>query len=159
MAPPVIDPKKRLLALVRVAASGCWEFTGHRRRGYGTFWLRGTNVQAHRASWLIHHGEVPAGQHVCHRCDNRACVNPEHLFLGTAADNIADKCAKGRQAKGSDNGRAKLTERDVAEIRWRIRNGARDPQLAGAWGVSVSLIKQIRRRQVWRHVQPQWGAA
>lgn len=87
----------RLLAnIVRVA--GCWVWTGSKiPTGYGKLSIHNKKVAAHRLSWALHNGPIPAGLHVLHRCDNPPCVNPEHLFLGTDGDNAADKVSKGRQ--------------------------------------------------------------
>jgi hypothetical protein len=94
----------KLLRRYVVAESGCWEWTGTRNRfGYGLIcvgtWYAGhiTTVGAHRLQWERHNGPAPKGQHVMHRCDNRLCINPGHLRLGTPADNIHDMMAKGRQ--------------------------------------------------------------
>jgi hypothetical protein len=82
--------------------------------GYGIFWLDGKQVQAHRVAWTLQHGPIPDGLHVLHKCDNRYCVNIDHLFLGTAQDNVNDMIAKGRdtygQNRGERNGWALLTE-------------------------------------------------
>jgi len=90
---------RRFLSKVSLQiTSGCWVWTGFRNaQGYGHFALDGYKVgRAHRASWVLHRGSIPTGLCVLHRCDNPSCVNPDHLFLGTDADNAHDRDAKGR---------------------------------------------------------------
>lgn len=82
---------------------GCWEWTGYRRKSkqlYGSIMVNAKHMYAHRYSWLLHNGPIPDDMIVCHRCDNPSCVRPDHLFLGTDADNVADMVAKGRNSRG-----------------------------------------------------------
>ena len=97
---------------------GCWVWIKSRRpRGPGALKRgAGVNADAHRVAYELMIGPIPLGTFVCHRCDNPPCVNPDHLFLGTGADNVRDRDEKGRQAKGQGHGRAKLSEHDVLDV-------------------------------------------
>lgn len=131
--------------------SGCWLWTGsHDDKGYGRIALtRGRPISAHRASWMIHFGEIPRGLVVCHKCDVRSCVNPDHLFLGTNKDNSQDAVRKGRMAFGARQGGAKLTDEIVRKIRLSIEGPA---ALAKQYGVSHATIIRARRGDCWRHL-------
>lgn len=147
-----VNALDRLLSKIEIDnGTDCWNWTGCKlNTGYGQIWHSGAGRSTHRLSFELHCGPIPDGSHVCHRCDNRACINPKHLFLGTIAENMADKVAKGRQAKGSTIAQSKLTEQDVIAIR-----AARDSSkavLATQYGVSGDLILLIRARKIWRHV-------
>lgn len=131
-------------------SSGCWEWTGHLLNGYGHIRLGGAGskvVLAHRASWELYRGQIPAGMFVCHHCDNRRCVNPEHLFLGTLQDNHRDMMNKRRQAWGEATRHAKLTLEQVREIRASV--GPREA-VAAKYGITGSNVSYIRRGDTWR---------
>ena len=132
--------------------NGCWIWTGSvASHGYGSFYYRKKNMRAHRASYLLHRGEIPSGQLVLHTCDVTACVNPDHLFLGTVADNVADRVKKGRSACGERQGCAKLTPEQVLEIR-RLYPDTRLFTLARRFGVSRQAIEFIVKRETWKHI-------
>lgn len=136
-----------------VPFSGCWLWLGwcDKKAGYGMFWFGGTMQLAHRVSYQLHVGQIPAGMHVCHSCDVPSCVNPRHLWLGTNDDNIADKVRKGRQAlnRGVNHPSHRLSENDVRDIR-----ASRDSNrlLQSRYGLEKSTINKIRNRSLWRHV-------
>lgn len=137
-------------SVIPVTECGCWIWTGHLNgNGYGRISVNGRNEQTHRVSWSIHRGPIPNGQHVLHHCDVRCCVNPDHLFLGTRADNMQDMIRKGRQRLvcGSANRLAKLTEADVSNIR---ASALGKKKLATIYGVSTTTIAHIRKRKTWR---------
>lgn len=129
---------------------GCWLWTGHvQNYGYGEFGRKPRRWLAHRYSYTLAHGEIPKGQLVLHRCDTPRCVRPEHLFLGTDADNTADKVAKGRHG-------GKLTPEQVREIkRELLENQGKygfQTELARRYGVSDTQISSITKGKQWKHV-------
>ncbi len=138
--------------------TGCWLWTaGKFKGGYGQFRLGRIKVRAHRAAHELLVGKIPRGLLVCHRCDTPACVNPEHLFIGTHGDNSADRNAKGRAAlirilpmPGQANPAAKLTAKQVDEIRRRRKGGATIARIARQFAMSPSQIGNIVRRTSWR---------
>jgi hypothetical protein len=130
----------------------CWPWTGPRVSGYGVLWRNGNNYGAHRVAWELANGPIPDGMFICHRCDNPPCCNPAHLFLGTQADNDADRTVKGRSSRGSKHPDAKLTEDTVRLIRGRFAGGEAIRQLAADFGVSGATIHAAVHRKTWRHV-------
>lgn len=144
-------PKPKELAW-RVTDSGCWEVTSHEPGSDGYVTLSRERIKAHRYMYEREVGPILEGLWVLHRCDNRFCVNPAHLFLGTAADNAHDMCEKGRRwcNAGERHGHAKLTEADVLYIREHTEiNGA---EMGRRLGVTPSVICGIRKRRTWRHI-------
>ena len=134
-------------------ADKCWPWSASRVGwGHGQFRLaNGKQGKAHRFSWELHNGRIPAGLCVLHRCDNPPCVNPAHLFLGTHADNMADRDAKGRGIvqRGELNHNAKLTREDVLAIRSSTGTLA---SVAAMFGTDQANVSLIRRRLSWAHV-------
>lgn len=126
---------------------GCWEWTGvvgdngyGRIRGYSVSWLT-----AHRLSWMLYRGPIPPGLCVLHRCDNRTCVNPQHLFLGTRTDNAADRDRKGRL---KDKVCLRLDRTRAEQIRARPHDRA--VELAKEFGVTRYTIYKIRQGLIWK---------
>jgi hypothetical protein len=133
---------------VMVDRSGeCWNWTGHLSSGYGMIWLNRKAVPAHRVSYALNVGPI-GDSYVLHRCDNRKCVRPDHLFLGTCRDNILDCVAKKRHAFGEKNGHVKLTKEQVAAI--RSIEGS-NTEIAARYSVhqcTISRIKSGKRRSL-----------
>lgn len=151
-------------------STGCWNWTGtiNSRQGYGAFCFNGVQRLAHRVSWVIHFGQIPAGKHVLHKCDNTRCVNPAHLFTGTHQDNMDDMSSKGRARhpsgdnhpqrkspelvlRGEDCGAAKLNAEQVLEIRSLIGVMPQN-KIARMFGVTAYCIYAIKKGWTWRHV-------
>lgn len=116
--------------------------------------MNGTNLVAHRVAYFLRFGVDPAEMLVCHKCDNRRCVNPDHLFLGTAKDNAEDRDLKGRHtaAYGSRSGRTNLTEADVIQIRSRFASGETQAAIGKSYGLTKTTIGYIVRRVTWTHI-------
>ncbi len=140
----------------------CWNWTGKyvvsSCTRYGHFRIDGGKiVLAHRFSYQLHFGTIPDGMCICHKCDNGLCVNPNHLFMGTKADNNADKMAKGRQRwdppVGERNGHAKLKDKDVATIREMAASGIRHTELVRRFPqVSPATISEVVHHKIWKHI-------
>lgn len=130
---------------------GCTEWLGALDKdGYGAFGYAGVMHRAHRASLRLSGVEVPRGMMVCHRCDNPACVNPQHLYVGTGVENMRDAAERNRLRVGSKSHLSKLTEDQVRDIRLSSRSVG---DLASAYGVTHGAISMIRSRKTWKHVQ------
>lgn len=137
--------------------SACWIWTGTKfTNGYGAIKRNQKMKKAHRVSYEAFVGPIDAGLFVCHKCDVRACVNPKHLFLGTCADNIRDCKAKGRNAYGERNGQARLTNKQVAEIKAIYKPRSRElgrRALARRFSVSDATIDRIVRGVSWKQIK------
>ncbi|MBW3095675.1 HNH endonuclease [Pseudohoeflea coraliihabitans] len=126
-----------------LSAEKCWAWKGAGKgNGYGHFSLLGERMGAHRAAYIMFKGDVPNGMDVCHHCDNRWCVNPAHLFIGSRSQNMADMSLKGR---GSGGCRKHIKEHQVQEIRRRIHAGVRMSEIAKQMGVNYSTVTAINR--------------
>jgi hypothetical protein len=151
------DTIKRLLSNAIIGGpDSCWEWTALKvRKGYGVIRYNGKKLRAHRLSYELHCGPIPAGLFVCHRCDNRGCINPSHLFLGTNTDNMRDMVSKGRhrliRLPGERNGQAKLTEAEARAI-LASKGKVRQEDLAERYGVSQSRISSIMTGKNWAHL-------
>jgi hypothetical protein len=132
----------------------CLEWEGTKDKyGYGIFQKRGQSFRAHRVAFMLAFGKIPKDKVIRHKCDNPACYNPHHLESGSQADNIRDRNQRNRQARGSKNGRAKLTEDIVADIRRRYIGTARQiTEFAKEFQVSKTLVRDIIQFKTWRHV-------
>lgn len=145
---------------VAIPETGCWLWEGYwdYKTGYGRCRYGGKNCGAHRMMYQIHKGPIPEGICVCHKCDNRCCVNPDHLFLGTRIDNNSDCYAKGRHVsmysrKGDSNGRAILNDEIVRQIRTDKGHGLMPSALVKKYGISIYCLKTILGGRTWKHVK------
>ena len=161
-------PARFWLSVRKGLPDECWPWIGKKRvREYGYTSFNHKTLRAHRVAYELTNGPIPEGMLVCHSCDNPACCNPAHLFLGTQLDNRRDAAAKNRTARGSKNGAvlhpdtrprgsssklARLTEADVRLVRELVSNGATQKDVAARFDVHYSTISAIVRRATWRHV-------
>lgn len=125
----------------------CWEWTSHKNRnGYGIFWFNGRPRGAHRVSYEMEHGRAVNGEEICHKCDNPACVKPDHLFAGSKSENQADSAKKMRCAH------QKLTMQQVLDIRDALARGERPRDLGPKYGVTPQHISKIKHHRWWAHI-------
>lgn len=135
-------------------ATACWLWIASTdSNGYGVSHNSLKVVKAHRHSWELHNGPIPKGMCVLHHCDNPPCIRPDHLFLGTHADNALDKVKKGRQRalKGEQCSWAKLKRSQVIEIRQLLREGLSQAKIAKFFKVSQTAISSIKSGRFWKH--------
>ena len=133
---------------------GCWAWQGALgTHGYGHFWIDGKAVLAHRFAYSISKQcPIPDSKLILHTCDNKKCVNPNHLYPGTRIDNARDAIARGQQLRGELCPAAKLTAKQVLRIRKAIDRGESTRRLSKRFGVTISNISKIKRRQLWSHL-------
>jgi hypothetical protein len=139
---------------IAIAANGCHLWTGYVER-YARVKVRGKSYSAHRIAWELARGPIPEGLYVLHRCDNGACVNPDHLFLGDQFDNMRDMRAKGRSnyLQGAAKPNAKLSDGAVRAIRAAAHDAATRKRLAEHYGVTIRTVCNIQQqRHRWKHV-------
>ena len=141
-----MTPEQRFWSKIQ-KSDGCWEWQGQRNhKGYGEVSVRSKWVKAHRFAWASVHGPIPPGMQVCHHCDNRACVRPAHLFVGTNSDNQRDAVKKGRGPG------AKLSPQDVRAIRGLL-DQVSVSKIAAQFGTSETAIYRIKLGQAYSYVE------
>lgn len=147
MAPPRKPVDARLRSRIELDANKCWIWCGSKTRdGYGVLGIgRGHQVRAHRASFAAYKGPIPSGAQVCHSCDVPLCINPDHLFLGTAKDNAVDMRRKGRgvNLKGEQHPLVRLSDKSIAEIRALRKDGFTLAYIGNKYGVSFQYVSGI----------------
>lgn len=134
----------------------CWLWTASTAgKGYGQIRIPGTrlNAYAHRAAYEIHKGQVPEGKYVCHTCDNMRCVNPDHLWLGSCAENQQDMVSKGRSLYGERNPYARLTPDAVRKIRQLLAQGIAQTKIAAMFGIQQMEVSRIKTGKRWKHLE------
>ena len=163
--------KEKLQDKYQIDANGCWIWIADKsKQGYGRLTIQSNNikknVRAHRVSYEVYNGPIPLGMLVCHSCDVPSCINPQHLWLGTAKDNTADRVAKGRSGstgaprgprgpREHSVGRGTLTQEDVNIIRKKYSEGSSYKDLALAYNTSAKYIYRVCARLVWNKEKDQ----
>src|SRR5689334_20585995 len=162
------DPELKFWVSVKSSRDGCWEWQGRLNcDGYGEFYVQHDRAAkaikwlAHRFSWFLHFGDIPRGMGVLHKCDNRPCIRPDHLFIGSRSVNALDMVAKNRHVKGERVGASKVTAEQVIDLRREFvalpRVGSKCAPntvmaLAARFGISQSTLYTIVNRKQWVHV-------
>lgn len=142
-------PEGRFLDNV-VKTDLCWQWTGSFvSPGYGRIMVDGKTIKAHRYSYLLYNGDIPDGMVVRHICHNKACVNPEHLLIGTPKDNTQDSVRDGRMSHGEDHYKAKLTAIDVQTI---LQDSRSARTIAKDYGINKSTVLRIKRGEIWKSI-------
>ena len=152
VSPPLIQ---KFFSFVKKDKNECWRWIGAKNdRGYGEFFIGRHGLYAHRVSYTWFKQEIPKSQLVCHICDVKDCVNPDHLFTGTQCDNMQDALKKGVLQIGSRHHNSRMTESDVRTIRKMYASGKYfQKEIAKRFGVCTANICSILRRKTWLHVK------
>jgi len=147
------NPETRYEKRIEKTASGCWIFHGPRNNmGYGMVSAGGNPMLAHRFFYQQVNGPIPAGMDACHRCDNPACCNPDHIFIGTRTDNMRDAVAKGRVRRGETSAQARFSESDVLDMRRRHCAGETTGEIGRRYDTSYKTVWAIVHRKAWGHI-------
>lgn len=147
----------RFLSLITDTSNpdACWIWNAGKAGAYGKFWMDGKTFSAHKASYLLHKGEVPEFKIIRHTCHQPLCVNPKHLILGTYQDNAKDMIESGRVLVGEKNGASTLKERQASEIIRRFNLGHKERTMACEMGVSRGAVRNITKGFGWKHLKRQ----
>lgn len=139
---------------IRDGSTGCWEWTGAIKEGYGIFSVNHKDKLAHRLMYEKYKGKIPQGMNICHTCDNPKCVNPEHLWVGSQAENVADMMKKRRGLKsfGSNHHFSTITDEIAREIKTKLRDGMTIKQVHMILGASYRVVQHIHAETTWRHI-------
>ncbi len=139
--------------MARGVDTPCWEWQGHLHdNGYGRLTNRRNTGYAHRFMWEAFNGPISDGFDVCHHCDNRKCVNPDHLFLGSRKDNMKDAQIKGRLQRGQDRHNSVLTPDIVRRARKLKGDGMKTKDIAARYGIKPQTMGKAINRHTWRHI-------
>ena len=136
--------------------TGCWYYMGPVNwGGYGSIGFRGRKAGVHRVMYEVAVGPIPKGMDVCHKCDVRCCINPQHLFVGTRKENLDDMSRKGRRVppRGERNAKNKLSPAQVFEIRAAIARGEKLKSIAPRFGITSMTVSNIKNGQSWAHLK------
>lgn len=146
--------KETLLNRVKIdKKTNCWNYTMYKdKRGYGRTTYKNKTWLLHRLSYYLFRGKFKKDKYICHKCDNTSCINPDHLFVGTQKDNMQDMISKGRDGFGENHPCAKLNEKQVKDIRKKIKFGLSLREIAKQYDVNFTSIRSIKHYRAWKYI-------